>query len=289
MFKLIFLQTMNKTTKDTKKTDEKKFIAADDGDGSKGRNPKRTQKTDTKDTKPPTERKKPKHVGNDSKSVVEMGTNKDDVSVNQRSSMTAGNDTKTCYFYKDEDYRFPGVKIALNPRKYKKFDTLCLELSRKIPGLGFGVRSITTPTGHTRISNLDALTHDGKYVCSSSRVRVTGLDMDRVGGRDVWHYTRPPSGRRILNRILREDVDFKEPHFKKSKKPYDMATVYNRNQPKKITVLKNGDPTYRHVVLLNRRTAQQYEQVLADLSEMFSFAVRKLCTTEGKRVSHKSG
>lgn len=66
-----------------------------------------------------------------------------------------------------------------------------------------------------------------------------------------------------------------------------MATVYNKSQPKKITVLKNGDPTYRHVVLLNRRTAQQYEQVLHDLSEMFKFAVRKLCTTEGKRVSHE--
>lgn len=149
---------MDKTTKDTKKPDEKKFIAADGGDEAKGRNPKRGQKAETKDAKPPTERKKPKHVGTDSRSVVEMGNEKEDTA-NLRSSMTAGNDTKTCFFYKDEDYRFPGVKIALNPRKYKKFDTLCLELSRKIPGLGFGVRSITTPTGRTRISNLDALTH----------------------------------------------------------------------------------------------------------------------------------
>ncbi|XP_061166198.1 lipoxygenase homology domain-containing protein 1-like [Saccostrea echinata] len=276
---------MDKKTKDTKKKDGK-FVsaAADDGDGAKDRNPKRAQKAEAKDVKPPTERKKPKHVGNDSKSVVEMGTRKDTVSPNLRSSQTAGNDTKTCYFFKDEDYRFPGVKIALNPRKYKKFDTLCLELSRKIPGLGFGVRSVTTPTGHTRISNLDALTHEGKYICSSSRVHVRGLDMSRVGGREVWHFARPPSGRRLLNQILREDGEFREPRFKKSKKPYDMATVYNRNQPKKITVLKNGDPTYRHVLLLNRRTAQQFEQVLYDLSEMFKFAVRKLCTTEGKRI-----
>ncbi|XP_048764444.2 lipoxygenase homology domain-containing protein 1-like isoform X2 [Ostrea edulis] len=276
---------MDKKTTDTKKKqDGKKLAARDDGDGSKSRNPKRTQKTDAKETKPPTERKKPKHIGNDSKSVVEMGTRKDMVSPNLRSSMTAGNDTKTCYFFKDEDYRFPGVKVALNPRNYKKFDTLCLELSRKIPGLGFGVRSITTPTGRTRISNLDVLTHEGKYVCSSSRYNVKGLDIDRVGGKDVWHFARPPSGRHLLNQMLKEDLEFKEPRFKKSKKPYDMATVYNRNQPKKITVLKNGDPTYRHVVLLNRRTAQQFEQVLHDLSEMFKFAVRKLCTTEGKKV-----
>lgn len=57
MYELIFSQTMDKTTKDTKKPDEKKFIAADGGDEAKGRNPKRGQKAETKDAKPPTDRK----------------------------------------------------------------------------------------------------------------------------------------------------------------------------------------------------------------------------------------
>lgn len=64
-----------------------------------------------------------------------------------------------------------------------------------------------------------------------------------------------------------------------------MAEAYNRTQPKKLTVLKNGDPAVRHVVLINRRTAQTFEQILSDLSGMFGLAVRKLYTMEGKAVS----
>ena len=63
-----------------------------------------------------------------------------------------------------------------------------------------------------------------------------------------------------------------------------MADAYNRAQPKKITVLKNGEPTIHHVVLINRRTAQQFEQILSDISGMFSIAVRKLYTVEGRKV-----
>lgn len=187
-----------------------------------------------------------------------MGNEKEDT-VNLRSLMIAGNDIKICFFYKDEDYRFSGVKIVFNFRKYKKFDILCLELFRKIFGLGFGVRLIIIFIGRIRILNLDALIYEGKYVCFFSRVMVYGLDMNRVGGRDVWYYVRFFSGRRVLNQILREEVDFKEFRFKKFKKLYDMVIVYNKSQLKKITVLKNGDFIYRYVVLLNRRIAQQYE------------------------------
>lgn len=63
-----------------------------------------------------------------------------------------------------------------------------------------------------------------------------------------------------------------------------MAYAYNRNAPKKITCLKNGDPVQRHIVLINRRTAQTFEQILSDLSGMFQFAVRKLYAIDGTRV-----
>ena len=221
--------------------------------------------------------------GGDSKSVVEVGNPKmEDV----RASNTAGNETKICTFYKDEDYRFSGVKIAINPRKYKKFDTLTLELSRKIPGLAFGVRTVSTPGGKDRIHNLETLTNGGKYVCSSNRTRVRGLDMNRIGQRQAWRTTRPPSGRRLLNDLLKEDMFYSSEaaRFRKAKKLYDMSTVYNNNAPKKVTVLRNGDPTQRHVMLLNRKTAQTFEQVLGDLSDMFKFAVRKLYTINEKKV-----
>lgn len=64
-----------------------------------------------------------------------------------------------------------------------------------------------------------------------------------------------------------------------------MAHAYNRNPTKKITVLKNGEPKIRHVVLINRHTAQKFEQILTDISDMFGKAIWKLYTVDGRRVS----
>ena len=63
-----------------------------------------------------------------------------------------------------------------------------------------------------------------------------------------------------------------------------MANAYNRSLPKKITVLRNGEPTQRHILLINRRTAQTFDQILSDLSEMFQTAIRRLHTMEGRKV-----
>lgn len=287
---------------DKKKKGKDKFI--DDGGKSDGKTSKADSKASeitksksnskpstaatSKDDKP-SPKKKPRNKLppiSDAKSVIEMGTN--DAEFDTRKSFTAPDHAKTCYFFKENDYTFGGVKIPVNPRKYKKWDVLLLELSRKIPGLGFGVRSVYTPEGHDAISNLDGLTHDGKYVCSTKRstARCRPLDISRVARNPGWYMTRPPSGRREYNNLLKDDFKFKEPKFKKIKREYDMATVYSRNQPKKVTVLKNGEPTSQHVVLLNRRTAQTFEQILEDLSGMFGMAVYRLYTTEGRRVHY---
>ncbi|KAK3092113.1 hypothetical protein FSP39_025311 [Pinctada imbricata] len=225
----------------------------------------------------------PNVTSGDSKSVVEVGNTKME---DTRKTNTAGNETKTCYFFKDHDHSFPGVKVAINPRRYKKFDTLLQELSKKIPGLGFGVRTVATPDGKDRISNLDGLTHDGNYICTSSRLIVRGLDISRVAPREVWRLARPPSGRRIYNNMLREDFNYTESKVLKrtvKQRSNQMYRAYVRNEPKKVTVLKNSDPTQKHLLLLNRRTGQQFEQVLSDLSGMFGFRIEKLYTTEGRK------
>jgi retinitis pigmentosa 1 len=257
----------NGKTSDSRKFDSKPSIAA------------------TKDDRPP--KKKPRNrlpPISDAKSEVGLGTGQDS-EFDMRKSFTAPDHAKTCYFYKELDYRFSGVKIPVNPRKYKKWDVLLLELSRKIPGLGFGVRSVYTPEGHDAISNLDGLTHEGKYVCSSKRNKCKPLDLSKVLHNPTWFVSRPPSGRRALNDLLKEDIRYKEPKFKRFKREYDMTSVYNRNQPKKVTILRNGDPTNRHVMLFNRKTAQTFDQILEDLSEMFKTAVWRLYTIEGRRVS----
>ena len=117
------------------------------------------------------------------------------------------------------------------------------------------------------------------------RNKCKPLDLSKVLHNPTWFVSRPPSGRRALNDLLKEDIRYKEPKFKRFKREYDMTSVYNRNQPKKVTILRNGDPTNRHVMLFNRKTAQTFDQILEDLSEMFKTAVWRLYTIEGRRVS----
>jgi hypothetical protein len=175
---------------------------------------------------------------------------------------------------------------VIHPRRYKKLDTVARDLSVRMKRLPFGVRSIHTPRGQHRIYNLEDLTNDGHYVCSSNRKHAKGMDVQRVNARKVWHNIRPDSGRRNLAGLLR-DTDMSSAKFRGVgfRPGYDLSRVYTRVTPKTTTVMKNGDPDTKHSVLLNRRTAQTFEQVLGDLSETFKFAVRKLYTIDGEPVS----
>ena len=194
---------------------------------------------------------------------------------------------KTCYFYKDGDYKFSCIKIAVNPRRYRRLETLYSELNKKIKGLPYGVRSIFTPKGRDAIRTVDGLQDDGHYVCSTLRHRAQGIDINRVRSPPRWNYKKPNSGLRDFNSLLNEDEYDDVPRVKRARyvREKRMAYDYNRSQPKKVTVLRNGDPTQRHILLINRRTAQTFDQILSDVSEMFRTAMRKLYTIDGKRVS----
>lgn len=216
-------------------------------------------------------------------SAVEMGR-KSPVEVNQRTSLTATHEAKSCYFYIDNDYSFAPMKMVIHPKKYKRLDTVTRDLSSKMKSLPFGVRSIFTPRGQHRVHNLEDLTQEGHYICSSNRKYAKGMDIARVATRQIWHHYRPDSGRRTLNNLLK-DVDLRSGKRRPGQRPgYDLANVYSRVPPKKTTVMRNGEPDVKHVVLLNRRTAQTFEQVLKTLSDLFRFAVRRLYTMEGEMV-----
>jgi retinitis pigmentosa 1 len=193
---------------------------------------------------------------------------------------------KTCYFYKDGDYKFSAVKVAIHPRRYRRLETLYAELSHKMRELPYGVRSIFTPRGRDVIRTVDHLENEGHYVCSTFRHRAEGIDINRVSAPQRWNYHHPPSGQRDFNAML-HDPDYDDvPRVKRARyvREKRMAYDYNRSQPKKVTVLRNGDPTNRHILLINRRTAQTFDQILADLSDMFQNAVHRLYTIEGRKV-----
>jgi retinitis pigmentosa 1 len=221
----------------------------------------------------------------ETKSMVDMGKTSP-VEVDHRSSLTATHNAKSCYFYIDNDYTFQPLKVVIHPKRYKKLETVTRDLSNRMKSLPFGVRSIYTPRGQHRVHNLEDLTQDGHYICSSNRKYAKGLDVARVHSRHVWHNLRPDSGRRVLNNLLK-DADLHSAKNRAGFRPgYDLSNVYSRVPPKKTTVMKNGEPDVKHTVLFNRRTAQTFEQVLKTLSDLFQFAVRKLYTIEGVPVSN---
>lgn len=194
---------------------------------------------------------------------------------------------KTCYFYKDGDLRTDKIKIAIHPGRYRRLETLYQELSSKMQDLPYGVRSIFTPHGNDAIRLIDELENNGHYICSTYRHRAEGLDLNRLIPRVRWSYNKPPSGQRNLNALL-HDPDIEDPpRVKKARyaREHRMAYEYNRSLPKKITVLRNGDPKQQHILLINRRTAQNFDQIMSDLSDMFGSAIHTLYTMEGRRVS----
>uniref|UniRef100_A0AAQ5ZWR9 Doublecortin domain-containing protein n=1 Tax=Amphiprion ocellaris TaxID=80972 RepID=A0AAQ5ZWR9_AMPOC len=161
--------------------------------------------------------------------------------------------SKRVCFYKSGDYKFSGHRMVINARTFKTFDALLDALSKKVP-LPFGVRTITTPRGTHLVKALDDLHDGGAYVCSDQK-RVKPLNLDEVNRRQVpWNTTRPVS-----------------------------AGVAVRT-PKRLTVIKNKDPTVKRTIVLQRRTAPTFDALLDYLSQILQFPVLKLYSIDGRRV-----
>ena len=284
---------------DQKRDDEKDNITVKQGRGLRdvGR-PRRSEKAQLNIPNPPRVRRKDplpplqrvprggRFRDNDARSMVEMHRSSPIDVDHQRTSLTATHNAITCFFHKDDDYVSKPIKIVIHPKKYRKLETVTRDLSDNMKELPFGVRSIFTPRAKHRVHNLEDFTNDGHYICSSNRRFAKGLDLARIHPQHVWHNMRPDSGRHALSRIL-QDIELRSGKRRTVSRPgYDLTSVYTRNPPKKITVMKNGEPDIKHTVLLNRRTAQTFEQVLKTLSDLFSTAARKLYTLEGAVVRY---
>ncbi|XP_078590366.1 lipoxygenase homology domain-containing protein 1-like isoform X4 [Branchiostoma floridae x Branchiostoma japonicum] len=192
---------------------------------------------------------------------------------------------KNVYFCKSGDHHFSACKVPISRKNFRSFDALLTHLSRRVP-LPFGVRSIHTPGGIHGVSSIEQL-EDGKaYVCSDRKGRAKPVDLSLVSRRPPpWHHSKPDSAKRraLLLSPTRKRV---------SKTSSNASTVSNNltvRTPKKILVMKNGDPQHKHVFLLNRRTAQSFENVLDDIAQVLRIAVQKLFTVEGKKVDSLQG
>ena len=67
-----------------------------------------------------------------------------------------------------------------------------------MPDLPFGVRALYTSRGRHELRALSQIAHGGHYICAaeSSASRMRPLDLSHLKDAPLWHFGRPPSGRR---------------------------------------------------------------------------------------------
>ncbi|XP_010151927.1 PREDICTED: retinitis pigmentosa 1-like 1 protein [Eurypyga helias] len=191
--------------------------------------------------------------------------------VARTSTVTKVPPAKKITFFKSGDPQFAGVKMAINQRSFKSFNALMDDLSHRVP-LPFGVRTITTPRGIHCISELDQLEDGGCYLCSDKKY-VKPIGITAGGHRPVPpRHGRPSS---TVRRVVQEGKleDYSTPF-----------THHGPRIPKKITLIKNGESGFRRSIILNRRNARSFKTLLDEISEILQFPVKKLYTTDGKKI-----
>ena len=186
--------------------------------------------------------------------------------------------TKRCTFFKDGDNAFSGVTLAINPRNYRNLDIVQDELTKKMPSLSYGVRSIYTPRLTHVVEDVTDLQPEGKYVCSSHLV-AKGVDLTLASRRmPSWN-----AGKAVPNQQLNAYLGYGRP-IRRAWRPTINGEQKYRGKPKQITFYKNGDPETNCDLLMDRNTHQTFEQIMDDVTEMIGFRVRRIYTLHGRLV-----
>uniref|UniRef100_A0A8C0C572 Serine/threonine-protein kinase DCLK2 n=1 Tax=Balaenoptera musculus TaxID=9771 RepID=A0A8C0C572_BALMU len=169
-----------------------------------------------------------------------------------------------------------GPVFAISGDRFRSFDALLMELTRSLSdnvNLPQGVRTIYTIDGSRKVTSLDELLEGESYVCASNepfrKVDYTkninpNWSVNIKGGT-----TRALAAPSSVKSEVKESKDF--------------------IKPKLVTVIRSGVKPRKAVrILLNKKTAHSFEQVLTDITEAIkldSGVVKRLCTLDGKQVT----
>ena len=142
------------------------------------------------------------------------------------------------------------------------------------------------------------------YVCSTYPTKAKGLDVKKVESVRPWHGGgRPGSGKKALVDLLKQDraLDrIKRRNMGEIVTPTTLSTYSDDKPPsilsksprtpKKITLMRNGNPQTYHVMLINRKTLMSFEQLMEAIAGNFHMPITKpasikLFTADGIEVS----
>ncbi|XP_058483728.1 neuronal migration protein doublecortin-like [Solea solea] len=186
---------------------------------------------------------------------------------------------KKVRFYRNGDRYFKGIVYAVANDRFRTFDALLADLTRSLSdhiNLPQGVRFIFTIDGAQRISTLDELEEGESYVCASENL-YKKVD-----------YTKNVNPNWSVNvKAVANQKNMQAYAARAAGAPGGEGRDFVR--PKLVTVMRSGVKPRKAVrVLLNKKTAHSFEQVLTDITEAIkleSGIVKRIYTLDGKQVT----
>uniref|UniRef100_A0A673AC53 non-specific serine/threonine protein kinase n=1 Tax=Sphaeramia orbicularis TaxID=375764 RepID=A0A673AC53_9TELE len=169
-----------------------------------------------------------------------------------------------CSYYRTRTLQaLTSEKRAKKVRFYRNGDRYFKGLVYAVSSDRFRVRTIYTIDGSKKITSMDELVEGECYVCASNEP-FRKVDYTKISV-PSWK----PGASSREGRESRESKDF--------------------IKPKLVTVIRSGVKPRKAVrILLNKKTAHSFDQVLADITEAIkldSGAVKRLYTLDGKQLT----
>ncbi|XP_037604799.1 neuronal migration protein doublecortin-like [Sebastes umbrosus] len=190
-------------------------------------------------------------------------------------ALTNEKKAKKVRFYRNGDRYFKGIVYAVANDRFRTFDSLLADLTRSLSdhiNLPQGVRFIFTIDGMRKIGSMDELEEGESYVCASENI-YKKVD-----------YTKNVNPNWSVN--VKASASQKAFGARGTGDPREGKDFV---RPKLVTVMRSGVKPRKAVrVLLNKKTAHSFEQVLTDITEAIkleSGVVKRIYTLDGKQVT----
>uniref|UniRef100_A0A8K9V741 Doublecortin domain-containing protein n=1 Tax=Oncorhynchus mykiss TaxID=8022 RepID=A0A8K9V741_ONCMY len=193
-------------------------------------------------------------------------------------ALTNEKKAKKVRFYRNGDRYFKGIVYAVAVERFRTFDALLADLTRSLSdhiNLPQGVRFIFSIDGTRKITTMDELEEGESYVCASENI-YKKVD-----------YTKNVNPNWSVN--VKASASQKNLQSLASKQAGEAREGKEFVRPKLVTVMRSGVKPRKAVrVLLNKKTAHSFEQVLTDITEAIkleSGVVKRIYTLDGKQVT----
>ncbi|XP_074496411.1 serine/threonine-protein kinase DCLK1-like isoform X2 [Sebastes fasciatus] len=195
-------------------------------------------------------------------------------------ALTSEKKAKKVRFYRNGDRYFNGIVYAISQDRFRSIEALLADLTRSLSdnvNLPQGVRTIYTVDGLAKITSMDQLVEGESYVCAS------------IEPYKMLDYTKNVNPNWAVG--ARTALSIRDPSSLGSAKTGSPENRETKDfiKPKLVTIVRSGVKPRKAVrILLNKKTAHSFEQVMTDVTDAIkldSGSVKRLYTVDGKMIS----